>query len=242
MLESLSDMSGVLNSTKTIGIILMGGIGSRFGGDIPKQYVKVKGTELFMHVAKDFEKSPLIDEIVFVASLDYLPLIGEILSREQFSKKFSYALAGATREESAYNAINMLAEKEDKNTIVLITDADRPRSGRYINEIVEKIKVGGAAVAACQVTDSLAISDDGEHITQYQDRSKSILLQTPQGAKLWILKKAMDKAGEKLSKFTDEGSIVLEMLQFAPLVCKTSPTNYKINTVDDMKRFEEETL
>ncbi|MCQ2797951.1 MAG: 2-C-methyl-D-erythritol 4-phosphate cytidylyltransferase [Bacilli bacterium] len=235
-------MDGVFNSPKTIGVILMGGTGSRYGGNLPKQYVKVKGIELFMHVAKDFENNPLIDEVVFVASLDYFPLIGEILAREKYTKKYTYALSGATREESAYNAVTMLSEKEDKNTIVLITDADRPRSGRCINEIVEKVKVGGVAVAACQVTDSLAISEDGEHITQYQDRSKSVLLQTPQGAKLWILKKAMDKAGESLSRFTDEGSIVLEMLQFAPLIAKTSSLNYKINTVEDMKRFEEETL
>lgn len=235
-------MDGVFNSPKTIGVILMGGTGSRYGGNLPKQYVKVKGIELFMHVAKDFENNPLIDEVVFVASLDYFPLIGEILAREKYTKKYTYALSGATREESAYNAVKMLSEKEDKNTIVLITDADRPRSGRCINEIVEKVKVGGVAVAACQVTDSLAVSEDGEHITQYQDRSKSVLLQTPQGAKLWILKKAMDKAGESLSKFTDEGSIVLEMLQFAPLIAKTSSLNYKINTVEDMKRFEEETL
>lgn len=235
-------MDGVFNSPKTIGVILMGGTGSRYGGNLPKQYVKVKGIELFMHVAKDFENNPLIDEVVFVASLDYFPLIGEILAREKYTKKYTYALSGATREESAYNAVKMLSEKEDKNTIVLITDADRPRSGRCINEIVEKVKVGGVAVAACQVTDSLAVSEDGEHITQYQDRSKSVLLQTPQGAKLWILKKAMDKAGESLSRFTDEGSIVLEMLQFAPLIAKTSSLNYKINTVEDMKRFEEETL
>lgn len=235
-------MDGVFNSPKTIGVILMGGTGSRYGGNLPKQYVKVKGVELFMHVAKDFENNPLIDEVVFVASLDYFPLIGEILAREKYTKKYTYALSGPTREESAYNAVKMLSEKEDKNTIVLITDADRPRSGRCINEIVEKVKVGGVAVAACQVTDSLAVSEDGEHITQYQDRSKSVLLQTPQGAKLWILKKAMDKAGESLSRFTDEGSIVLEMLQFAPLIAKTSSLNYKINTVEDMKRFEEETL
>jgi len=235
-------MDGVLNLPKTIGVILMGGVGSRYGGDLPKQYVKVKGKELFLHVAKDFENNPHIDEVVFVASLDYFPLIGEILAREKYNKKFSYALSGKTREESAYNAVNMLSEKEDKNTIVLITDADRPRSGKLVDQIVEKVIAGGVAVAACPVTDSLAISEDGEHITSYQDRSKSLLLQTPQGAKLWILKKAMDKAGERLKDFTDEGSIVIEMLQFAPLVCKTSPTNYKINTVDDMKRFEEESL
>lgn len=218
----------------------MGGSGIRFGGDLPKQYVLAKGKELFLHAALAFESNSLVDEVVFVAKIDYFPLIGQILNRVGFSKKYSYAIGGDTREESAYNAIRSISEKEDKNTIVLITDADRPHSGEYITPLIEKINEAGFAVVASQVTDSLAISLDGERIDSYQDRRRALLLQTPQGGRLFILKSAMEKAGERLKDYTDEGSLVLNELHIAPAIVKGYPSNYKINTVDDLKRFEEE--
>ncbi|MCQ2798308.1 MAG: 2-C-methyl-D-erythritol 4-phosphate cytidylyltransferase [Bacilli bacterium] len=225
---------------KVIGVILMGGSGVRFGGDTPKQYVMARGQELFLHVAKAFESNEIIDEVVFVAKIDYFPLIGQILNRVGYSKKYSYAISGETREESAYNAIKAISEKEDKNTIVLITDADRPHSGKYITPMVKKIEEAGFAVVAFPVTDSLAVSMDGDRIVSYQDRSHAILLATPQGGRLFILKSAMDKAKDHLGDYTDEGSLVLNELHMAPAIVKGNSGNYKINTIDDMKRFEEE--
>ncbi|MCQ2772235.1 MAG: 2-C-methyl-D-erythritol 4-phosphate cytidylyltransferase [Bacilli bacterium] len=230
------------SENKVIGIILMGGSGVRFGGDLPKQYVLARGQELFLHAAKAFDDNPVVDEVVFVAKIDYFPLIGQILNRVGFKKKYSYAIGGETREESAYSAIKAISEREDKNTIVLITDADRPHSGDYISPLIGKIQEAGFAVVACPVTDSLAVSFDGERIESYQDRRHAVLLQTPQGGRLFILKSAMERAGERLKDYTDEGSLILNELHMAPAIVKGYSSNYKINTIDDMKRFEEESV
>ena len=83
---------------KVIGVILMGGSGVRFGSTLPKQYVLVRGEELFLHVAKAFDDNPVVDEVVFVAKIDYFPLIGQILNRVGFKKKY-YIMYKKTRRK-----------------------------------------------------------------------------------------------------------------------------------------------
>ena len=49
---------------KTIGILLAGGIGSRFKGDKPKQYYEVGGHELIWYSIEAFKRAEKIDDFV----------------------------------------------------------------------------------------------------------------------------------------------------------------------------------
>ncbi len=51
-----------------IAIVLAGGIGTRLGGDIPKQYIEVAGKPIISYCLDKFEKHILIDNIVIVAA------------------------------------------------------------------------------------------------------------------------------------------------------------------------------
>jgi len=56
---------------RNIGVILAGGVGSRFGSNIPKQYQKIGGKEIISYVIDAFKKSRLTDNIVIVSK--YIP-------------------------------------------------------------------------------------------------------------------------------------------------------------------------
>lgn len=45
-----------------IAVILIGGSGHRFGGDIPKQFAKICGKDVFIHTAEVFQKNGAVDE------------------------------------------------------------------------------------------------------------------------------------------------------------------------------------
>ena len=57
-----------------IGIILAGGIGSRFGADKPKQYCKILGKEMILYSIDAFKNAKKIDDFIVV------------LDKEQFEK------------------------------------------------------------------------------------------------------------------------------------------------------------
>ena len=62
---------------KTAAIILSGGSGTRFGADIPKQYIKVKGRSILSYTIEAFKKSSA-DEIVIVAAEEDVQLCWQI--------------------------------------------------------------------------------------------------------------------------------------------------------------------
>ena len=49
-----------------IAVILAGGVGSRMGADIPKQYIRVRGKPIIAYTLEKFQKSSSIDYIEVV--------------------------------------------------------------------------------------------------------------------------------------------------------------------------------
>ena len=50
----------------TIAIIIAGGVGSRMGADIPKQFVQVNGKPILFYTLEAFERHPMVDAIELV--------------------------------------------------------------------------------------------------------------------------------------------------------------------------------
>ena len=49
-----------------IAIIIAGGVGSRMGHDIPKQFIEVEGKPVLLYTLEGFQKHPMVDSIVLV--------------------------------------------------------------------------------------------------------------------------------------------------------------------------------
>ena len=47
---------------KNIGIILAGGSGTRFNGNIPKQYMKLNGKEMIAYSIDAFKRAHMVDD------------------------------------------------------------------------------------------------------------------------------------------------------------------------------------
>ena len=62
---------------KNVAVILAGGNGSRFGADMPKQFLVIAGKMIIEHTIEAFERHRLIDEIVLVSRADF---VDEMLS------------------------------------------------------------------------------------------------------------------------------------------------------------------
>lgn len=108
-------------------ILLAGGKGSRLGGDIPKQYIKVAGKMIIEYSLDVLIKSKEVDTLVIVAKDIWHEEIRAIIDRYPNRSKFvGFSLPGKTRQRSIYNALKYMREFADDEDSVLIHDAARP--------------------------------------------------------------------------------------------------------------------
>lgn len=104
-----------------VAIILSGGVGSRFGSKIPKQYLDLCGKPVINHVMEAAFSSEAIDEIVLVIDKEYLPLVNT-----EGDKKVHIVSNGKERVYSVKNALDYINDKLPNCENIIILQAVSP--------------------------------------------------------------------------------------------------------------------
>lgn len=230
-----------LVSFHRIAVLLLGGLGTRFHSNKPKQFLPMGGQPLCLYGAKALASSPMVDFIVYVVPDGYVKNFEWILEKISLQKPSAIIVGGATRQASGHIAVRyLLAHGARPEAIVLLQDGDRPRlEERYLQENFAAAETYGASVTAIPATDSVAICKEKGVLDGYIPREEVYLLQTPQAFRIGLLNEAMTIA-EKMGKtYTDDGSLVLACRGVNPHVVLGEKRNIKITTVEDQKDFEE---
>ena len=106
-------------------IIVAAGTGSRFGTEMPKQFLPLCGTPVVAHAINAFREALGADSrILLVLSEPMIPLWRRLCADYAISSP-EIVTGGATRWESVRNAIAALGEASPSAT-VLIHDGARP--------------------------------------------------------------------------------------------------------------------
>jgi 2-C-methyl-D-erythritol 4-phosphate cytidylyltransferase len=220
---------------KNIAIILAGGIGSRFGLTIPKQFAKLAGKTIIEHTIETFQNHPLIDEVCIVIHSDWIWKIEEIVNINNFSKVKKVLSGGDERKDSSLCAIEAYS-LESKELNMIFHDAVRPFvDNRIIDNCIENLKHYAAIDVAIPSTDTIIEVHD-KLITNIPKRSNMMQGQTPQCFKLSVIKKAYEIA-EKDEDFmpTDDCGIVRKYLPNEEIfVVEGSLQNIKITHSQDI--------
>lgn len=225
-------------SFSRVAILLMAGSGERFHSVTPKQFLKMGGHPLFAYAARVLAESPEVDFILYVVPKGTERATEEALVKEGLKKPHAVIDGGASRSESAQEAVRYLAAQGLKpSATILLQDADRPfLSERYLQENFEAAANNGASVTAVPSSDSVAISKEPLLIDGYLPREEVYLLQTPQAFRFALLQEAFAKS--KAHGYTDEGSLVLGVTGIAPHIVIGDKNNIKITEPADMFFFE----
>ncbi|MBQ9618864.1 MAG: 2-C-methyl-D-erythritol 4-phosphate cytidylyltransferase, partial [Neisseriaceae bacterium] len=72
--------------TKTVAVILSGGVGQRMNIDYPKQFAKIAGKTAIEHTLSVFQSHSQIDEMIIVSQKDYIKQTEEIVVKAKASK------------------------------------------------------------------------------------------------------------------------------------------------------------
>lgn len=216
---------------KNYGIILASGTGSRYGADIPKQFVKIAEKTILEYSIEVFEKSEYIDEIFVVITPQYRKMAEEILSKKSYKKVSKLLDGGEIRKESSY--IGVCAVEDDEANI-LIHDCARPfLSQRIIKDCVNALNKYDAVDVAVPSTDTILEVDENNIIRNIPLRSGLRRSQTPQCFKLSVIKKAHELSKND-KNFTDDCGLVVKYNLCDVYVVDGDMENIKITYPNDI--------
>lgn len=215
---------------KNYAIILASGTGSRYGSDIPKQFIKIAGKTILEHTIEVFEKASQIDEIFVVITPEYRHVAENILLKNHFSKVTKLLNGGEMRKDSSFIGINAVDEAEAN---VLIHDCARPFvTQKIISECVEALKTYSAIDVAIPATDTV-IEVEENIISSIPNRSRLMRGQTPQCFKLSLIKKAHELSKND-KNFTDDCGLIVKY-NLAPVYVVNGDTeNIKVTYPSDI--------
>ncbi|MFA7265637.1 MAG: bifunctional cytidylyltransferase/SDR family oxidoreductase [Candidatus Nanopelagicales bacterium] len=225
MTATTDEAVGNNGNTKTVAVVLAGGVGARVGLQIPKQLIKVAGRPIIEHTIALFEESSAVDEILIMMVPGHLDAIREIVRKGGYSKVTQILEGAATRNATTALAIKALG---DQNCNVLFHDAVRPLlADRIIRDLVAALDSYSAVDTAIPSADTI-IQVDGppvqgsdQKLEQLVDVLPRHLLrrgQTPQAFKLDTIRQAYVNA-ENDPNFvaTDDCTVVLRYLPEVPI-------------------------
>jgi 2-C-methyl-D-erythritol 4-phosphate cytidylyltransferase len=135
----------------TIGIILAGGIGSRFKGNKPKQYYLINGRELIWYTIEAFKQAKNIDDIIVV--LDAAEYESKRIETEY---NINTVLGGATRNHSFKNALEYIKQNYPDCSKIVENNAACPFiTADVIDKYVELLDEYDFVQTTFKITDAL---------------------------------------------------------------------------------------
>lgn len=216
---------------KSVGVVIpAGGRGVRLGGDVPKQFLLLNGKPILQHSIEKFESLPAVNEIVVVVPADQIRRAEKVLQKARCRKVSHVVVGGSERQHSVRNGLLCF---DDEPEIVLVHDAVRPLVSRQvIKEVIEQTRRHGAAVVGVRVKDTTKVGKAGFY-KKTLDRENLWSVQTPQGFRFDILRRAHLAAQRSAFLGTDEASLV-ERLKIPVKIVEGEYRNIKITTQEDL--------
>ena len=206
------------------GIVVAGGSGSRFGE--LKQFLPLDGLPVAARAVAGCRS--VCDSVVLV-------IPAGVASHDTHGADL-VVVGGSTRAASVRAGLDAVAADA---SIVVVHDAARPLARselfRSVIDALASAAVDGA-VCAVPVSDTIkrVTTDDGvSRVVHTLDRSQLVSVQTPQGFRADVLRRAHEGAPDA----TDDAALV-EALGLTVVVVPGDPDNLKLTTPADLARAE----
>ncbi|HXG02720.1 MAG TPA: 2-C-methyl-D-erythritol 4-phosphate cytidylyltransferase [Candidatus Binatia bacterium] len=213
-------------------IIAAGGLGTRLGGRVPKQFRSLGSEPVLAATVRHFVAHPGVQAVVVAAPAEHVERARRILGRLCDRVRAGVVAGGPTRQASVAAALAALPADVP---LVVVHDAVRPFISRpLIDRVVAAARATGAAVCALPVVETVKRVREGR-VEATLDRSELWAVQTPQAFRAELLREAHDKARRDGVLGTDDAMLV-ERLGHPVRVVPGSPDNVKITTAADLAR------
>jgi 2-C-methyl-D-erythritol 4-phosphate cytidylyltransferase len=217
-------------------VVPAAGRGTRFGADVPKQYLQAGGQPLIAWTLQALLAHPSVAGVMVVLSADDAHWPGW---HEIAGKPVSTCLGGAERADSVLAGVNALPDEVRQDDFVLVHDAARPNLALAdLDRLLDRGRADPVgAILAAPVRDTLKRAGDDGGIDGTEPRERLWRAFTPQLFRRLQLSKALDAAHAAGIAITDE-AMAMERQGLRPLLVEGREDNFKVTTPADLARFE----
>jgi 2-C-methyl-D-erythritol 4-phosphate cytidylyltransferase len=188
---------------KKYAIIVAGGTGTRMGKPMPKQFLLLGDKPVLYYTLKTFLEAYDDLSILLVLPEEYSDIGKEIIDAYFDYSRIQVTFGGETRFHSVQNGLKLVQDE----SIIFVHDAVRCMvTVDLIRLCYEHTLQMGSAVPVVRTKDSVRILNEEGNDNEVLDRSKVVLVQTPQTFHSKILLPAFEI--DYKERFTDEATVV----------------------------------
>jgi 2-C-methyl-D-erythritol 4-phosphate cytidylyltransferase / 2-C-methyl-D-erythritol 2,4-cyclodiphosphate synthase len=213
---------------KKIGcIIAAAGLGKRFGGNVPKLFLKTGNNLMIQTTVEACAACGFFDFIYVVSHADYV-----VECRNVLAPTVTVVAGGKERQDSVSLGLSAMMADHPETDYVLIHDGARPYvTAEVIKSTLDHTIKTGAAIAAVPVKDTIKLLGEDGIITP--DRNLLYAAQTPQGFETKLILEAYEVATRQGFIGTDDAQLV-ERLGHQVALAEGSYANIKVTTPEDL--------
>lgn len=225
-----------------VAIIIAGGVGSRMGQEIPKQFINVGEKPVIVYTLEAFQEHPLVDAIEVVCLAGWEQVLRAYARQYKIDKLKWVVKGGASGQESIRNGVYNFERVLAEDDICIVHDGVRPMlDPEVITDVVRVAKERGNAVTSMPYNEQIFLVDkkDSATTTQYIPRETLRRVSTPQAYRFGLLDSKYHEAFEKGvgidgSNYTNTMMVQLGVrLNFAV----GSDRNIKLTTPENLEFF-----
>lgn len=220
----------------TWALVPAAGSGQRFGGDAPKQYLKVAGKTLIEHALDALLSHPQVQgAVVALAAND----ARWPCWHERRGKPIRVCVGGRERADSVLAALRALPDGLARDELLLVHDAARPNLQREdLDRLLDAARDhSGGAILAAPVRDTLKRAGADACIDATLARQGVWRAFTPQAFPRDLLQRALEQALADGIAVTDE-AMAVERLGLRPRLVEGREDNLKVTTPADLALAE----
>lgn len=170
-----------------IGIVLSGGVGSRFGADKPKQYCTIFDKEMIWYTIDAFRRAKTIDDFIVVVG-------AEEMKSGRLARDYGVTLVqgGNSRNQSLKNALDYINEHFPNCQKIIENNAACPMiTPEIIDDFIGLLDEYDYVNSAYKITDAL-----GSYKDRIANREDFYLIQAPDAYRFPLLYKYFDANSE----------------------------------------------
>lgn len=197
-------------SRPVVAVVVAAGLGSRFGGPVPKQALELCGRSV-LGLSIDAMVTGGCTHVVVVLNEKVAAALQPVMDAAAVPVRS--VMGGATRQESVYRGLRAVVDDPDlaDADVVLIHDAVRPMvPAHVVASVIAAVRAGADAVApVISVPDSMRVLD-AEQGSQVVDRDELRAVQTPQGFPVQLIVASHEQMAAEGGVFTDDVSCAEE--------------------------------
>lgn len=222
-------------------LILSGGMGTRLGSSVPKQYIKICDRPVISFCIEVLAGHDGINSIQIVATEQWQELISESVEKYDRGGKFrGFSNPGENRQLSIYNGLKDIRRYTDDSGVVLIHDAARPLlSGRQITDCLAAMDGHDGVLPVLSMKDTVYRSKDGKRVDMLLERSELYAGQAPEAFRIGVYYEANRRLFPDRI-YTINGSTepaIMAGMNIAMI--PGDEENFKITSAEDLERFSE---